>query len=104
MSRSGKQRLAGTLQFSAQSREDWEQFMNRTSFLKLAVLALLPGLEAAGVSVTNPRLSGPISGGDQGVAFGALPAEDLTPTGYSQAEYFSSGTATAYENVGPLGD
>ena len=77
--------------------------MNRTNFLRFAVLALLPGLGVAAVAVTNSQLSGPISGGDHGVAFGALPADDLTRAGYSEAEYFYSGTATAYGNVGPWG-
>jgi len=45
------------------------EIMNRTDFLKFAVLALLPGLGVAAVSVTNPQWSGPISGGDHGFAF-----------------------------------
>ena len=61
--------------------------MNRAIFFKFAVLALLPRIEVAAVSVTNPQLSGPISGGGHGVAFGAVPADDLTRAGYSQSEY-----------------
>src|SRR5271168_2487024 len=77
--------------------------MNRTDFFTFAVLALLPGLGVAAVPVANPQLSGPVSGGDHGAAFGALPADDLSHAGYSEAEYFYSGKASAYGNLGPWG-
>src|SRR5580658_3249230 len=77
--------------------------MVRAGFLIVALLALLPGFGLAAVPVASPQLSGPVSGGDRGAPFGALPADDLTHAGYSEAEYFYSGTATAYGNTGPWG-
>jgi hypothetical protein len=55
------------------------------------------------MSVPNPTVLGPISGGDHGQAFGALPAEELKSAGYTESEYFYSGTASAYGNVGTWG-
>ena len=77
--------------------------MNRIYLLKFAACALLPCLAAAAIPESNPQLTGPVTGGDHGTAFGALPADDLTRAGYSEAEYFYGGTATAYGNEGTWG-
>jgi len=55
-----------------------------------------------GESVARPTLEGPVTGG-LGAPFIASTAFDLAQVGYEQAEYFMSGTATSYVNVGTLG-
>jgi hypothetical protein len=54
-----------------------------------------------GGSVASPRIEGPVTGGN-GTPFIASTTFDLAQVGYSEAEYFISGTATAYTNVGTL--
>lgn len=56
-----------------------------------------------GSEVARPRLEGPVSGGT-GSPFLATTTFDPGLLGYSTAEYFMSGTATAYTNLEPLGD
>jgi hypothetical protein len=51
--------------------------------------------------VPSPTLEGPVSGG-KGVPFLATTSLDLSQVGYSQTEYFISGTATAYTSTAPL--
>lgn len=51
----------------------------------------------------GPTLEGPVSGGS-GRPFVAATTFDLAEVGYSEAEYFLSGTATAYANDGPVGE
>jgi len=55
-----------------------------------------------GGGVAIPALEGPVSGG-AGKPFLASTTVDLAQVGYSEAEYFISGSATSYENVGGLG-
>jgi hypothetical protein len=57
----------------------------------------------ASPSVPNPTITGPISGGDHGQAFGAMPVSDLDRAGFVEAEYFYGGKARAYANDGPWG-
>jgi alpha/beta hydrolase family protein len=52
------------------------------------------------VAVQNPTLTGPITGGDRGQAWSAMSAADLSSAGYTEAEYFFSGRASAYGQVG----
>lgn len=47
-------------------------------------------------------VTGPITGGDHGQPFSAMPPADLTQAGYTEAEYFFGGTATAFAPTGPL--
>jgi hypothetical protein len=47
-------------------------------------------------------VTGPIAGGDRGQAFSAMPPADLTQSAYTEAEFFVSGTASAYKPTGPL--
>ena len=54
-----------------------------------------------GASVAIPTIEGPVSGGE-GKPFIAATTFDLAQVGYSEAEYFISGTAAAYTNVGLL--
>ena len=65
------------------------------------------GSAAAGsvskMAVPNPKVTGPIAGGDHGQAFGAMPARDLESAGFVESEYFLGGTARAYANDGPWG-
>jgi hypothetical protein len=56
---------------------------------------------ARGGSVAAPAVEGPISGG-MGMPSIASTTFDLAQVGYSEAEYFISGTATAYTKVGTL--
>ncbi len=51
--------------------------------------------------VPVPTVEGPISGGT-GAPFIAATTFDLAQVGYTQSEYFVSGTASAYTNVGAL--
>jgi hypothetical protein len=55
------------------------------------------------MAAPNPTITGPISGGDHGVAFGAVPTGDLERAGYLENEYFYGGTARAFGNDGPWG-
>jgi hypothetical protein len=55
-----------------------------------------------GANVASPTLEGPATGGS-GAPFVAATVFDLAQVGYSQAEYFISGTATSYVNTGALG-
>src|SRR5580765_2580527 len=60
-------------------------------------MGLLPFVLAAAV------VTGPITGGDRGQPFSAMPPADLTQAAYTEAEYFFAGTATAFKPAGPLG-
>ncbi|MFI5397050.1 MAG: alpha/beta hydrolase domain-containing protein [Candidatus Binatia bacterium] len=55
-----------------------------------------------GGSVSSPAVEGPVTGGN-GTPFIASTTFDLAAVGYSEAEYFIAGAATAYTDVGPLG-
>src|SRR5690242_12046674 len=65
------------------------------------VVAVLCFAGIADAQVPSPTIEGPITSPD-GVF---LPSTtfDLASVGYEQAEYFISGTATAYTNTAPLG-
>src|SRR5205809_6924034 len=60
-------------------------------------MGLLPFVLAAAV------VSGPVTGGDRGQAFSAMPAADLTASAYTEAEFFIAGTATAFKPTAPIG-
>src|SRR5262245_32687407 len=66
----------------------------------VAALCLLT-LEVASARVPRPKLEGPVTSG-LGVPFAATTTFDLAQVGYTQNEYFISGTATAYTNSGTL--
>ncbi|HWP66820.1 MAG TPA: alpha/beta hydrolase domain-containing protein [Candidatus Limnocylindria bacterium] len=67
----------------------------------LAALAVTLAVHA-GAQVPSPTIEGPIT--SAGSAFvGGTTAFDLAEVGYEQAEYFISGTASAYVNTAPLG-
>jgi hypothetical protein len=53
------------------------------------------------VTVPNPKVEGPITGG-KGSPWIQSTSFDLSEVGYSQQEYFISGTARAYKNIGEL--
>ncbi len=53
--------------------------------------------------VANPTVEGPVTGG-AGVPFIQTTTFDLGLLGYTETEYFITGTAAAYVNVGPLSD
>ncbi len=54
-----------------------------------------------GATVSRPTIEGPVSGG-LGTPFLASTTFDLAAVGYSEAEYFISGTASAYTSATPL--
>lgn len=54
--------------------------------------------------VAVPTVTGPVTGGTPDVPVNAAPPSLLAKYGYSEREYFFSGTATAYKPVGTLGD
>lgn len=56
-----------------------------------------------GAGVPIPAVEGPITGGN-GAPFVAATSFDLAAVRYVQEEYFVSGTASAYANVGALGE
>lgn len=58
-------------------------------------------LDGCPSNVQNPTVAGPVTGGS-GAPFVAGTLFDLAEVGYSQAEYFFAGTASAYTNVGEL--
>jgi hypothetical protein len=59
-------------------------------------MGLMPFMVAAAV------VTGPITGGDHGQPFSAMPPAALAQAGYTEAEYFFGGTATAFTPTGPL--
>lgn len=72
----------------------------------LAVVLLSGFLTARAVGpvlgqVPGPTVEGPVTGGS-GSPFIAATLFDLARVNYTQEEFFISGTATAYTNVGPL--
>jgi hypothetical protein len=68
----------------------------------LAALLLCPPVApAVSADVPSPTLEGPITG--PGNPFVASTSFDLSRVGYTQEEYFISGTARAFRNTGPLG-
>jgi hypothetical protein len=72
----------------------------RAVVLALALVTGFAGIAAAQAS--SPTIQGPIT--SPGGAFIASTTFDLASVGYEQAEYFISGTASAYTNTAPLGD
>ncbi len=68
-------------------------------FRPLILLCVLAAPVFAQVPV--PTIEGPVSGGT-GAPFIAATTFDLAEVGYTQSEYFVSGTASAYTNVGAL--
>jgi hypothetical protein len=72
-----------------------------------AVIAATQGVRAADAvpnpDVPNPIVAGPTSGGAHGQPFGAMSAADLARSKYTEAEYFYSGRAIAYEKTDAWG-
>lgn len=68
-------------------------------WLVLALAALPPRF--AGAEVPSPDVEGPVSGG-LGQPFLGTTTFDLSELGYTQEEYFLSGTARSYLPTGPL--
>jgi hypothetical protein len=65
-------------------------------------VAVTPGASAGtGSSTPTPTIEGPVTGG-KGTPQLAATNFDLASVGYEQAEYFISGTATAYTSATPL--
>jgi hypothetical protein len=62
-------------------------------------MGLLPVVFAAAAAL----VTGPITGGDRGQPFSAMPPADLTQAAYTEAEYFFAGTATAFKPSAPPG-
>jgi alpha/beta hydrolase family protein len=62
-----------------------------------------PPATQRGAGVSRSHIEGPVTGG-KGTPFIASTTFDLAQVGYSQAEYFLSGTATAYRDAGPFAD
>jgi hypothetical protein len=69
--------------------------------LLLALLALALTAPGARAQAPTPTIDGPITG--PGSAVIQPTTIDLAQVGYVSEEYFISGTASAYANVGPLG-
>ncbi|MEY2406694.1 MAG: hypothetical protein QOG39_1610, partial [Acidimicrobiaceae bacterium] len=65
-----------------------------STLLVVAGLGVAPGARASGEGVATPRIEGPITGGIHGhPLFDSW--FDLAPFGYTDAEYFVSGTAAS---------
>ncbi|HEX4226330.1 MAG TPA: alpha/beta hydrolase domain-containing protein [Pseudonocardiaceae bacterium] len=70
----------------------------------LAAIGLFAGPASAGPHSTDqptaaPTVTGPITGGRVGIPFTSSPVP-LGPAGYTEQEYFLSGTATGYQEAG----
>ena len=75
----------------------------RPGGIPVSVLAVLIGLAtatAATAAVPSPTIEGPIT--SPGSAFIESTSFDLSEVGYTQEEYFISGTATGYTSASPL--
>jgi hypothetical protein len=55
-----------------------------------------------GEQIPDPTVTGPITGGRFGIPFSSSPVP-LGPAGYTEQEYFLSGTATGYQEAGSWG-
>src|SRR5262249_30207794 len=73
--------------------------MRPSSSAVLASLLLLVGVAAA--QVPSPQIEGPVTG--PGTPFVETTSFDLATVGYTQEEFFISGTAHSYTNSAPLG-
>ena len=69
--------------------------------IALIIRAVNSALNGCPRTVPIPDIEGPITGGT-GAPFIATTSFDLADVDYAESEYFISGTATAYTNVGPL--
>ena len=67
----------------------------------MTIIALVAA--AAIAAVPTPTVTKPAAEGSRGGAFGAAPAADLAASRYTEAEFFFSGTANAYEKDGAWG-
>ena len=74
--------------------------MNRLTAVGLVAFGVLSSAMLASAQVPNPVLTGPVSGGARGQAFGAMDPAELTQAGYIEHEYFFEGTASSYDRVG----
>ena len=72
------------------------------STIMAAVLTCVCGMAATAAAdgVPNPSVTGPITGGSHGQAFGAMAPELLAESRYTENEYFFEGLATGYSRVG----
>src|SRR5215813_7271828 len=74
----------------------------RLEFARLfAAVSALTLSATAGAQIPSPTIEGPITG--PGDPFVASTGFDLAKVGYEEAEYFISGSASAYTNTAPLG-
>src|SRR5262245_9466 len=66
--------------------------------------ALCPrtGKQGGGPDAAIPDIEGPVTGGSHGGPTISATSFDLAEVGYRQEEFFISGTATGYANVGLL--
>jgi hypothetical protein len=71
----------------------------RTSIAVIFALAVVTS--AATAQVASPTIEGPIAS-PEGAFIGTM-TFDLAQVGYERAEYFMSGTASAYTSTTPLG-
>jgi len=75
---------------------------DRSTFAAALAFAMTTAFAAgASAQVPSPTIEGPIAG-PENVFIGST-TFDLAQVGYEQAEYFMSGTASAYTNTAPLG-
>jgi alpha/beta hydrolase family protein len=68
----------------------------------IAATALARSGDAAD-TVPSSTVAGPTTGGSRGQPFGAMTPADLAQSHYTEAEYFYSGSASAYEKDGAWG-
>jgi len=61
-----------------------------------------PREQRGGPDAAIPDIEGPVTGGSRGGPTISATSFDLAAVGYRQQEFFISGTATGYANVGPL--
>src|SRR5438046_1198470 len=78
------------------------QTLNSLVLALIAATTLAPG-GGASDTVPGPTVVGPTTGGSRGQPFGAITPADLAQSHYTQAEYFYSGSAFAYEKDGAWG-
>src|SRR5580704_14656237 len=78
------------------------QTLNGFVLASIAAAALAAG-GAPADAVPNPSVARPTMGGSRGQPFGAMTPADLAQSHYTEAEYFYSGTASAYEKDGAWG-
>lgn len=80
----------------------WQGAVVAASILTAALLTTPAATAQPAPSAASPVVTGPVTGGNGAVVLAGT-TFDLSTVGYTQSEFFTSGTATSYAPTGALG-